>query len=136
MDIQLSNPFQAEDFLKLRNEWYDKLERSGFEDIEKTFKNDATTTLNRLHSSWFGKNDPDQMVFSRDYYYIAAQFLNEHVFEKQEHKQVWELHTAGLSFRRIAQALSSESFRYTKERVEGIVNDLKKHMKKWKCENL
>lgn len=121
---RVTKPFQTEDFLRLRDTWYERLEASGFEDIEKHLSKTPNTLLKQFAAFQFNEHDPDTYAAKQNYFYLAAHFLSSHSFEKEEHRQVWELHAAGLSFRRIAQALST-----SKDRVELIVNKLKAQMK-------
>lgn len=114
--------YKTEKFKKLQTEWYRKLEKSGFEDIE-THQN-GKDFLKVWHSAYFQtKYSPASFEFKREYYRAAALFLQRHVFETEREKKIWERHSEGWSLRRIAR-----EFRTKVCRVHKIVRILVKIM--------
>lgn len=90
---------------ELRDKWYKKLKKQGFEDIEDIngqLKMYSSTLLgNRKkvlvqHGGWQAK---------AEYYNLAGQFLNEYKFNTKLDKIIWEYHANGLGVREIAQIL-------------------------------
>jgi len=117
----MSNPFKSAKFKKLQNEWYDKLEKSGFEDIEE--RNSHHEMLKRWHSFDFPKKDQEKVEQQRQYFLDAAWFLTHFKGFKRFERRVWTLHTDGLSLREIAARL-----KVNKDKVHAIVKNLQGKM--------
>lgn len=116
-------------FKELQAHWYKKLEKSGFVDIEKKetnlrtyrYRNDEGTS-NQFTSTWRNSK--------MEYYSLATQFLNEHEFQTNIEKVIWEYHTNGISVRNITNLLSKAKLSQTNRTyVWFIVRDLRKIMK-------
>lgn len=105
-------------FLKLRDEWYAKLRKEGFNDIEDV--NSPNEFLKRHDDHWFRTRFKTPMQFSakQEYFYRAAHLLHTHTFETQLEKAIWDLHCQGYSYREIASMV-------TKEKVRKVVTKLK-----------
>lgn len=138
---------------KLRDLWYRKLAKSGFEDIEthdgKYLKHwDSQYFVNR--KSHLGhrptmttprkereRQGPEILPYTsahfqstQDYYYRAEHFLNEYKFSGSKwrtHKMYWKLHVDGLSNREIAQKCGRHH-----KTIGKIINALRKVMLAWK----
>lgn len=80
----------SDDFKSLQAKWYKKLADEGFKDIEK----EAQSLSGRFKSK--------QVEQIQDYYDKASSFLNDYDFRNLKHKRIWDLHTQGLSTRKIA----------------------------------
>jgi hypothetical protein len=87
------------EFEALQAKWYEKLKKSGFEEIER-----PDGTLNEWHSFQFGRNY-NSHVFeaNQEYSIMAGQFYHSHKFSSPLEKRVWKLHTAGLTIRDVAK---------------------------------
>lgn len=94
----------TKEFKTLQKEWYDRLQKEGFKDIEKEEK-----TLR-------GKFKSKQVEQIIGYYDKAQSFLNDYEFPTPKHKKVWERHTRGESVRKIAEAL-----KFSKSDVHRII---------------
>lgn len=91
---------QPEDYLSLLRFWRQKLKDSGFNDIEN--ENGV------LKDSKFGYRiyeDTDSMYVTAksQYFYLAAEFLNDHKFDNEIDKKVWELHCEGATCQEITK---------------------------------
>ena len=119
---------KPEDYQKLKEVWYKKLERSGFVDIEKDeynlkqysfrFNQDAVVR------SWHSKTE---------YYSMAGQFLNHYKFASNLEKTIWEYHVNGIGVRDIAKLLTKakvRSIKPNKDNVQKVVSRLAEEMKK------
>jgi len=81
-------------FKALQAKWYERLKQAGFEDVEIT-----TTRLDYRNAIY-----RDRMAVS-DYYSAAADFLHQGEFDTARERDIWALHTDGLSHREIVRAL-------------------------------
>ncbi len=88
--------FETQAFKELNAKWREKLENSGFEDIEREDE--------RLHnySDHLGEN-VEYNQSKEEYYRLAGHFLHDHKFTNDAEKRVWELHSMGWGSRRIAR---------------------------------
>lgn len=103
--------------------WYAKLKASGFEDIE----NEKGHI--KKESSFFTKKDVVvQFEPTQVYFYNATQFLNDHKFDNEYDKIVWEHHSNGLSSRKIATAIKATGLKSNYDRVQKIILKLRRIM--------
>lgn len=119
-------PNSSQSYEKLKEVWYKKLERSGFEDIEKDEFNlkqyssrfaEATVVRN-----WHAKSE---------YYSMAGQFLNNYKFNSRLEKIIWEYHSNGISIRDIVKILKKVRVSQLKRaRIHQILAKLVLEMKK------
>lgn len=118
----VKKPIEFKDLLK---EWYDKLNQSGFSDIEEISQK-GDPVLKKWDSFYFSARYPSTIFHAKStYYYVASHFLENHHFEDDLHKRVWRFHAEGISFRGIANLLD-----LNKDSVSSIVTNLKNEMKK------
>lgn len=104
--------FETEEFKKLNRQWRKKLKASGFKDIELS---DDELVRYSFHLTEAYRSG------TFDYYLKCAEFLLTHKFKTQFEKKIWELHTDGLSIRRIVEALKTDKdvIRNNKARAPG-----------------
>lgn len=118
--------FNSKEFKKLKAKWYKKLEKSGFEDVERdefNFKVDGKEI--------FRKKVQATKQSKEDYYYLASCFLHEHTFPDELSKIIWEYHANGLSKYSIAGILNKTKVTKTNETsVYYIIAELREIMKK------
>lgn len=137
---------------KLRDLWYKKLKKSGFDDIEthdgKYLKYwDSHYFQNRKrqmgHRPGMTKPKPGGHNYGEDvplsaahylstqeYFYRAEHFLTEYAFKGAtwaRDKRFWKLHAEGKSNREIARTCKVD-----KSMVNKIINRLKKEFLSWK----
>lgn len=113
-------------FNQLQDKWYDKLKKSGFEDLE--YKNGS---IRSCKPSTARQKDPSLRQATEEYYYMATHFLNDNKFENRLDQIIWEYHTNGISIRDIASTLNKTRRRhkFTKYAVEDVINRLVAQMK-------
>lgn len=105
-------------FRKLRDFWYAKLKKDGFEDIEDV--NSPHEMLIKWDYMRFQvKYTPQKFIEKQRYYQMAYQFLNQYDFANEQEKSIWELHAEGFGCREIAKRISSK-----KDTVHKIVSKL------------
>lgn len=91
-------------FIKLQNQWYKKLRRSGFKDIEwldeKTGEGHNTSLIEsgtpRTKTLILG-----HLTKSYEFFYNCRRFGVYHQFERKEDKVLWDLYSDGVSYRSI-----------------------------------
>jgi len=91
---------------QLIKKWYDKLAKSGFEDIEDNL---GYNNVLRHHASDFGGQDAELVSYKQEYYYLATQYLNLNKFESTIEQKIWELHSDGETVRGIAKQLKKST---------------------------
>lgn len=102
--------YKSDSFKRLRAQWYKKLQKSGFNDIEN--KSDLISVW---HSSHFQKTySRDEFQSKEEYFRRALHFLNEHAFQTVTEFQIWEMHADGASLRVIAKELKTKVCRVHK----------------------
>ena len=97
----------TDDYNKLQSEWYERLKKEGFNDIE----NSRTRLLNEWSVSFF-RNYKDKNVYDVCEWYFdeARRILNEYQFNNDNDKAVWELHCEGRTIRQIAMKINIACF--------------------------
>jgi hypothetical protein len=112
-------------FEKLKEKWYSKLKREGFEDIEKdedSLKVWSSTIFGKTkaliqHGGWQAK---------ATYYQMASTFLSEYKFDNDRERKIWEKHSEGLSMRDISVSLGTKrSKTYSRTYVWMVIKKLR-----------
>lgn len=122
-------------FRKLQTEWYSKLEKTGFQDIEKNLYRyvEKEPELVRFHSEDFRQYTPKEFAEKEKYFQKAREFLEEDMFLNGTERRIWALHTMGFSLRKIVAVLESESVEIKanpskKDTVNKVINEFQKIM--------
>jgi len=89
------------EFKALQKKWYKKLEKSGFEDAERPDGN-LKWWASRFDRKWY---NPTADAAKEAYYRFAGQFLHGHTFEDPMEREIWALHSEGVSMRNIVKTL-------------------------------
>ena len=105
-------------FIELKKIWYEKLKESGFEDAENT--DDPSEPLKVWHSHWF--KDPEKIEANSIYYSKASEIVHTYAFDNSTHRKIWELHSIGLSKRKIEKMISADTPTYKREQIGNIIN--------------
>jgi len=89
----------------LKREWYERLERSGFQDEEKNGQ--LRVTAESYHIL---KDIQTQTQFEarRSYYQWAEIKLEQSAFSSEKDKKIWECHSKGMSRREISPLVGLE----------------------------
>lgn len=90
--------WSSKEFLKLKLEWYDKLKQSGFVDLENPY-NEYLPLKQNIRTSTNRFQDFESV---EEYYMQCRHFLNVCKTFSQSERQIWALHSEGLSIREIA----------------------------------
>lgn len=117
---------QCQACVSLKEKWYAKADKSGFEDIEKDedyLKIYSSDTFRERHAGaqaggWQAK---------AEYYYLAQQFLNEYKFDSEIIKTIWAYHCEGISAESISQTL--KKLRYKRWSKVNLIKDTLKALK-------
>ncbi len=116
-------------FKALQKVWYDKLAKSGFEDIERDEENLKFPLINKFSESE-KETYLEHWKAQRDYYYMATHFLNSYKFETKLEEIIWAYHAEGISVRDIAKLLNRVKKEKTnRTSVWQIIKKLEKTMK-------
>lgn len=123
---------QDKAFKKLKKEWYRKLKKEGFVDIEK-----AEHSLGPFYSCArrFDVGSRDEVAevtnlkydAKEEYYRLAEHFLNEFEFDNKIEKIIWTMHTEGKTIREIS---SLKKIKMKKDKVHEVIKRLASEMKK------
>ena len=113
------------EYENLRDEWYKKLEDSGFVDAEQTDGN------LKSWSSRFSHDIVQQLKEENEpYYYMCGQFLNEYRFESRFEQIIWEYHSNAISPRDIAKIFKQvKVYKTNRQTIWLIIKRLEKAMK-------
>lgn len=122
-------PSPKDNYQKLKAEWYAKLKKSGFEDIEGDEDNlkiwSSTYFAHKLRTTHSGS-----WQAKASYYSMAERFLQEYKFESNLDYAVWEYHANGISVRDITATLKKANVKTNRHYVWLIVRKLENEMKK------
>jgi len=89
------------EFKKLQEDWYKKLEDSGFQDIETRY---LTSWPNS--SDFYSTLDPEEMQARAAYYDMATRLSNDFTWKSELEHTIWDYHTNGMSMRDIVRTLN------------------------------
>lgn len=116
----------SQEFNQLQSKWYQKLERSGFSDIE--INGDL---LHIYEGSYFGTNyTPKSFEEKKRYFERATELESAGIFLDQTERLVWSLHASGVPIRKIVEVLESRGIKKHKDHVNQIINDLQDMMER------
>ncbi len=118
----------SKSFKELQAEWYRKLAATGFEDIEDHRKADAP--LKSWHDHRFKRTHDVTVESTRTYYERASLLLHNGKFRTPTYRRIWELHSAGMSERKIMVELAKDPtlIHYTNVKVHYVIAETKKQM--------
>lgn len=120
--------FNSRQFKALKDSWYKKLKKSGFNDIET-----ADGALKKSHTDLFSVYHADYgsiyLEAKEEYFRLARQLLHDYKFSTPQQKLVWQLHSEGLSIRTIIKVLKSKNYPGYRDLVHGIIKKLSKEMR-------
>lgn len=127
----------SKDFNDLQSVWYKKLEESGFNDIEEQYPESNKAFLKTWDSHYFksdchGFYGAEFYRIKADYYYYAAQYLHQGVFDSEIEKEIWSLHSDGFGVRKSAEKLNEKFLGgrpLTRDKVWRIVKRLRLNMR-------
>ena len=124
---------KSKELKRLQKEWYKKLKDDGFEDIEYMDKNQDPQEWLKGNSKFSPMYDDQMAVIeaevdhscTEDYFRAAADLLFEGIFDTEEDRYVWEMHSNGATLRGIAKEIGCSH-----PRILRIVNKYRKHIVK------
>lgn len=114
---------RTKEFQELQKEFYERLEREGFDEIEDT-SNDARL-LKSWHSFKFQDIDPIQAEATREYFMAAERLLHTKQFKRDLEREIWELHCKGFTSIEI-NAQNGMNERTIRHIVQTIAAEIKK----------
>jgi hypothetical protein len=114
-------------FEKIKNEWEQKLQDSGFVDYE--YQNGG---FKQPHSCDFSKPRSLRIIFERQRYYeVASHLLEDHPFLvlTQTEEEIWQMYCEGKTTRQIAQIFRDQGRKLYKNRFYLDKDDVHKVIK-------
>lgn len=95
--------YRTKEFIKLKDKWYKKLDKSGFDNIEFA---DYTSGFNSHRNTYkICKSTLQNMTFSFNYFQSCRNFLAHWHFSSKIHEILWQLHSENTSYRNISKHL-------------------------------
>jgi hypothetical protein len=127
----MSNPFKTKEFKDLQKIWNKKLERSGFEDIERKDSVGARSGRLKTHAlkNIVDNYTAEEFAVKEEYYRLAGQFLHEYKFKSDKDKTIWRMHSEGISYLDIIKALKKKGVTAYKDLVQKTIERLAEEMK-------
>lgn len=125
--------YKTKEFKKLEKKWYKKLESNGFENIE-----DSVGRLKEWSSRFYLNHNNQKghkikyedilfkSTIKTEYYRRAEQFLHSHTFNDKLEKEIWRMHSEGISCRAIAKKINRP--KYKKDAINEKIRALAKMM--------
>ncbi len=116
-------------YQEVRDTWYRKLEKSGFQDIETNefnLKNDSNIFTKKKTKYHNGGGDAKY-----EYFYMARQFLNDYKFKNKREEIIWAYWSEGMSVEDIAETLQKTKIfpkKFTRNMVWYTLKPLKEKM--------
>jgi hypothetical protein len=119
--------YQTPEFLELKEKWDKILKDDGFIDIEAADTPDTSAPFHKKS----GKNAHTALWLKSkiDYFTYATYFLNEHKFETENQRIIWEYHTNGVSARNIAKTFNAVGIKSSRMSIWRTINYLRTLMK-------
>lgn len=125
---------------ELQKVWYQKLKDEGFKDIEQEGKNGFLKEWSRKFRIPYGSQvakgytTEDKIrdnEVKETYYRLAGHFLYDYKFKTETLRNIWELHSEGVSYRNIAKILGpiTKKLILSKDNIRIFIQDLRKEMK-------
>lgn len=106
------------------------MKKAGFEDIERN-ETDLKTSFISQAAAHHRRDSAVVWEAKAEYYRMAEHFLNEHKFESELDRVIWEYHTNAMSARNIAITLQQAGVaKLTKTPVHAIIQRLANQMRK------
>lgn len=107
-------------FQQLQAQWYRKLKRAGFKDLE-TSKGQL-----KVYDSFYFQSAYSPVAFKarEKYFQLASHLLHTHKFKSERQKRIWQLHCEGKEQSIIAQRVG-----VSQPRVSGVLSELAEMLK-------
>jgi hypothetical protein len=101
----MSKRYESKKFKDLRNKWYAKLNKEGFEDIEINRTDGSSFEYPALRNPGYKWETFEKKynVHIFNHFRACRNFLSHAQFASTFDKQVWQMYTEGVSIRKIAQ---------------------------------
>jgi len=117
------NNNKKDNFKQLQKEWYAKLKKSGFKDIEKT----EYVFVNHLHrvpkpmkeKAYLGEQP--RWKIQEEYYTNARHFATNYEFPSELDAAIWTYHSEGLGCRAIAKILNDANIKIQKTKINDLI---------------
>lgn len=112
-------------FLKLQQQWYNKLKKKGFVDIEHDEDHLKLSSERFVVRNSGAYANPTLTSAKFEYYNNCRKFMSTYLFKNKREKEIFEMHTEGISIRDIATKT-----RLSRRKVHETIKRLVKEMGK------
>jgi hypothetical protein len=119
-------PLKDKNFEKLQKQWYSKLAKDGFKDIEQADGNLKAWTKTEDRKRYLGSSWQQKETYFR----YVGWFLHDYKFSNSFDKQLWVWRAEGRSIRWITKAFLGLGIPAYKDKVHTRLNALEKEMVK------
>ena len=97
---------KKKELIALQKEWYQKLSKDGFQDIEYFDKDMEPRDVLYKDAVKVGTALKDKFQGTEQYYIEAGQFYHDYSFDSDTDKRIWFLHSEGHAYRSIVGKLN------------------------------
>lgn len=112
--------WQTEEFRQLEKEWYERLEKNNFEDIEKTL-NGKSVLKQRASNCYRSSSEAEREGKLRYYELLCHNFHKETQFKSEAEEFIIERRSQGLSIKRISEQLEIAGERCHRMTVRRVI---------------
>ena len=129
--IEEPKQYTNKEFIALQKLWYNKLKKSGFQDIERMHPTLGSLTSHKV--SMYVTQDYISKCFMKDpsvegYYRLSRHYLEHGSFKSSLDKRIWELFSEGLTGRDIIKRINQEGFEIKHNAVFNRITAMKESM--------
>ncbi len=109
---------------KAKKDWGYAKKMADFDDIEQEDGNLKQWSSAHIRATY----NPVRDSAKEEYYRLATHFYNEHKFSSPKEKEIWYMHSEGISIRDIAKKMDTPKYKATRTTVHTIIQRLAKEM--------
>lgn len=124
----MSSPFRTPEFLELKNKWYEKLKKKGFNDIEQDEEH-----LKQWSSYFKIKYHKTTFEAREEYYRLAGKFLHDNKFKSKTDFFIWNQHSSGATMAKIKDRLKEKGIVFQFNKIHEVIHRLAKEMVEKAC---
>lgn len=128
--------WETEKFRKLKNKWYNKAEKAGFEDAERDVGNTQVLKQNAAYA--IHHMSPEMRESKLEYYSRLSECVQKEKFDKEIDRHIMRFCSEGLQIKEIVDLLKKLKMSRDRETVGFIIKryEHKWMIKNWKPEQL
>lgn len=125
--------FNTNEFKRLQRLWYALIKEDGFKDIEDLYDKNGDIKKDPPLATWhnfkFKQTPIVQRMATESYYDNAKALLQSYKFKNELERQIWDMHSQGLSKRKIEKILASSPKPVKRTWIGDIIQKIAKEIK-------